>query len=78
MGICSRRMAEKLISQGMVKVDGKTADSNLSVSNLNHIQVAAKTGMYTPVKEDTRIWLFHKPRELVTTQYDPQGRITVF
>ena len=34
--------------------------------------------MYTPIKEDTRIWLFHKPREMITTHLDPQRRITVF
>ena len=34
--------------------------------------------MYTPVKEGTRIWLYHKPREMITTHYDPNGRITVF
>lgn len=40
--------------------------------------VGAKTGMYTPMKEGTKIWLFHKPRHMVTTHFDPQGRITVF
>lgn len=34
--------------------------------------------MYTPVKQDTKIWLFHKPRNMVTTHFDPHGRITVF
>lgn len=34
--------------------------------------------MYTPVKEGTRIWLFHKPREMITTHNDPNGRVTVF
>lgn len=33
MGVCSRRQAEKLIEQGMVKVDGKTIDHNMQVSN---------------------------------------------
>ena len=34
--------------------------------------------MYTPVKENTRVWLFNKPRNLVSTHYDPQDRVTVF
>ena len=42
------------------------------------IKVGAKTGMYTPMKENTRIWVYHKPREMVTTHFDPQGRVTVF
>jgi hypothetical protein len=45
----------------MVKVDGKKVDFNAPVSNNNKIQVGSRTGMYTPVKENTRIWLFNKP-----------------
>ena len=78
MGICSRRVAEKLIEQGMVQVDGKKIKENVSVTNANLLQVSARSGIYTPVKENTRIWLFNKPQNLVTTHFDPQGRITVF
>ena len=62
----------------MATLDGKKVDSNVPVSSTNLIQVSAKTGMYTPVKENTRIWLFNKPQQLVTTHYDPEGRNTVF
>ena len=61
MGVCSRRQAELMIERKMVKVDGKVVDSNVPVNNLNLIQVGAKTGMYTPIKENTRIWLYNKP-----------------
>ena len=62
----------------MIKVNGKVVDSNVPVTPDSKIVVGAKTGMYTPVKENTRIWLFHKPREMVTTHFDPAGRTTVF
>lgn len=62
----------------MVKVDGQIVTSNVPVSAQNLIQVGAKTGIYTPVRENTRIWLYNKPQKLVTTHYDPQGRPTVF
>ena len=81
MGVCSRRMAERLIDQGMVRVDNQIVSSNVPVTSANLIQVqsTSKSGQYyTPVKEGTRLWLFHKPREMVTTHYDPQGRLTVF
>ena len=72
-------MAEKLIEQGMIRVDKKVVTSNVPVTSANLIQVVGKSGGYiTPVKESTRVWLFHKPREMVTTHYDPQGRNTVF
>jgi 16S rRNA U516 pseudouridylate synthase RsuA-like enzyme len=54
-------MAEKLIGKGMVQVDGKIVNSNVGVNDYNKIQIGAKTGMYTPMKEGTRIWLFNKP-----------------
>lgn len=78
MGICSRRMAEKLIEQGMVKVDGEQIRDNRHVTNENLLQISAKTGLYTPVKETTRVWLFNKPQGMVTTHFDPEGRMTVF
>tara|TARA_B110000285_G_scaffold226025_1_gene285111 strand:+ start:630 stop:893 length:264 start_codon:yes stop_codon:yes gene_type:complete len=78
MGVASRRMAERLISKGMIQVDGKVVDSNVPVNDQSKIMVGAKTGMYTPTKEGTKIWLFHKPREMVTTHFDPNGRATVF
>lgn len=62
----------------MVKVDGKVVDSNVPVTSTSHIQVGAKTGMYTPIADKTRVWLFNKPQKLVTTHFDPQGRPTVF
>ena len=78
MGVCSRRQAERLISLNMVKVDGKVVESNVPVTSTSHIQVGAKTGMYTPIADKTRVWLFNKPQKLVTTHFDPQGRPTVF
>ena len=72
MGICSRRTAEKLIDKGMIKVDNQVVDSNVPVTSASLIQVSGKQGGYiTPVKENTRIWLYHKPREMVTTHFDP-------
>ena len=62
----------------MIKVDKKVVSENVPVTSQSLIQVSAKDGFITPVKENTRIWLFHKPREMVTTHYDPQGRFTVF
>ena len=33
MGVASRRMAEKMIAQGMIQVDGKVVDSNVPVND---------------------------------------------
>ena len=54
-----------------MKVDGDVVSDNRKVTNENLVQVSAKTGIYTPVKDTTRIWLFHKPQNMVTTHFDP-------
>lgn len=66
------------MEEGMIKVDGEIVWKNMMVSGKNNIQVGAKTGINTPVKENTWIWLYYKPWNCITTHYDPQGRPTVF
>ncbi|MFN4090520.1 MAG: pseudouridine synthase, partial [Alphaproteobacteria bacterium] len=75
-GICSRRDAEKLILAGRVAVDGTVLTSPaVTVTAANRITVDGKS-LAEP--EHTRLWRYHKPRGLVTTNRDPQGRPTVF
>ncbi|SFQ14765.1 23S rRNA pseudouridine2605 synthase [Mesorhizobium sp. NFR06] len=75
-GIASRRDAEELIAAGRVKVNGKVLDSpafNVSASDVIHLD-----GTEIPPIERTRLFLFHKPAGVVTTNRDPEGRKTVF
>lgn len=37
MGVCSRRSAEKLMAQGMVRVDGNKVTENMLVNSSNRI-----------------------------------------
>ena len=75
-GLCSRRDAEKWIGDGRVVVNGRTiASPALNVGAGDRILVDGKP---LPARERTRLWLYHKPRGLVTTARDPQGRPTVF
>jgi 16S rRNA U516 pseudouridylate synthase RsuA-like enzyme len=78
MGVCSRRYAEKLMAQGYIYVDDIKVTQNMLVNDRNKIQVKGKSGIYTPVKENTRIWLYNKPRYLVCTHQDPMRRVTIF
>jgi 23S rRNA pseudouridine2605 synthase len=75
-GLCSRRDAEGWILAGRVSVNGKVLDSPaFNVSAEDDVRVDGQ-----PLKEPerTRLFLFHKPRGLVTTARDPEGRPTIF
>jgi 23S rRNA pseudouridine2605 synthase len=75
-GLCSRREAEAWIAAGRVAVNGTAiASPALNVTPADHITVDEKP---LPQRERTRLFLYHKPRGLVTTHADPQGRRTVF
>lgn len=75
-GFCSRRQAEELIAEGRVAVNGEIIDTPaIRVLPDAEITVDGKT---IEKPEDTRLWILHKPRGLVTTTHDPEGRPTVF
>lgn len=75
-GLCSRREAERWIEQGRVAVGGKVLTSAaFNVAERDHITVDGKP---IPAAEPARLWRYHKPAGLVTTNRDPQGRPTVF
>ncbi|TPK66626.1 pseudouridine synthase [Mesorhizobium sp. B2-4-19] len=75
-GLASRRDAEELIAAGRVKVNGRALTSpafNVMPGDIIHLD-----GMEIPPIERTRLFLFHKPAGVVTTNRDPEGRKTVF
>jgi 23S rRNA pseudouridine2605 synthase len=75
-GVCSRRDAEVLIREGRVSVNGKKlASPALNVTERDDIRI---DGRPLPAAERTRLFRYYKPRGLVTTAKDPQGRPTVF
>lgn len=75
-GLASRREAERWIAQGRVAVNGVTLTSPAHVVQPD--DVVTVDGKALPEAGPTRLWRYHKPKGLVTTQRDPQGRRTVF
>jgi len=75
-GICSRRDAERMIEAGRVAVNGKVlATPAHVVTAKDRITVDGKP---LPEGQSPRLFRYHKPRGLVTSHKDPQGRRTVF
>ncbi len=75
-GMCSRRDAEEWIVQGRVAVNGRVINSPALDITAN--DVVTIDGKPLPERERTRLFLYHKPRGLMTTHDDPEGRPTVF
>ena len=75
-GIASRRDAETMILAGRVSVNGETLTS--PARNVTEDDRILIDGEPMPLRERSRLWIFHKPRGVVTTARDPEGRQTVF
>jgi 23S rRNA pseudouridine2605 synthase len=75
-GVCSRREAEAWIAAERVAVNGAVIAS--PALNLGADDSVTIDGAPLPGRERTRLFLYHKPRALVTTHADPQGRPTIF
>src|SRR6516225_7118515 len=75
-GLASRREAEAWIAAGRIAVNGTTiASPAIDVTGSDRITV---DGEPLPARQRTRLFLYHKPRGLMTTHADPQGRPTIF
>ncbi len=75
-GLCSRRDAERWIEEGRVAINGTVLTT--PAVNVGPRDKVTVDGEPLPERERTRLWLYHKPRGLVTTARDPEGRPTVF
>ncbi len=75
-GLASRREAEAWIAAGRVAVNGEIISS--PARNVTARDRVSVDGAPLPARQRTRLFLYHKPRGLLTTQADPQGRPTIF
>lgn len=75
-GLASRRDAEEMVTQGRVTVNGRVINS--PALDITQNDVVTVDGKPLPERERTRLFLYHKPRGLMTTHDDPEGRPTVF
>ena len=75
-GIASRREIERMIAEGRIAIDGETVEKPATLlTSLHGVTVDGK-----PVRAPApaRLFRFHKPRGLLTTERDPKGRPTIY
>ncbi|MDG2532895.1 pseudouridine synthase [Sphingomonas sp. HITSZ_GF] len=75
-GIASRRDIERMIADGRIALDGKVLDTPATLlTSLRGVTVDGK-----PVAEPApaRLFRYHKPAGLLTTERDPAGRPTIY
>jgi len=75
MGIASRRKAEEMITEGRVTVNGRIATVGMKANPFkDHIKVDRKL----LIRSEPKVYIMiNKPKNVVTTLHDPEGRPTV-
>ena len=74
-GLASRRASEELIAEGRVRVNGEVAELGRRIDPDNDLVTV--DGVPVPVAPGLVHYLLNKPRGVVTTASDPQGRAVV-
>ena len=71
-GLCSRRHAEELLREGRVSVNGRIAQlGDRAVPNRDRIYV---DGAEIRATDPPRLLLLNKPKGVISSCHDPQGR----
>ena len=76
LGYCSRSAAQKLITEGRVRLNGRTVRNPEAPVNLNSDQI--EVGRNKILGANKTYLMMNKPRGLVTTAQDEKGRQTVY
>jgi pseudouridine synthase len=75
-GLASRREAEEMILAGRVRVNGKVITELGTKADPLHDHIKVD-GKLLRAAEEPRYILLYKPKEVMTTMEDPEGRTTV-
>lgn len=75
-GIASRREIERMIADGRVAIDGQVLTTPATV--LTSLHGVTVDGNPVAAPAPARLFRFHKPTGLLTTERDPAGRPTIY
>lgn len=75
-GVASRREIERMIEEGRIAVNGETVEKPATLlTSLHGVTVDGKAVREAP---PARLFRYHKPAGLLTTERDPKGRPTIY
>lgn len=75
-GIASRREVERMIADRRVAIDGKPVETPATL--LTSLHGVTVDGQPVKAPSPARLFRFHKPGGLLTTERDPKGRPTIY
>ena len=75
-GIASRREIERMIGEGRVAINGTVIDTPATL--LDSLHGITVDGNPVKAAEPARLFRYHKPSGLLTTERDPKGRPTIY
>lgn len=76
-GLCSRRAAEQIISEGRVKLNGRPVSLGDKMDTAKDLLTVDGQRVFVPRKTEKYYYMLHKPRGYITTASDERGRKTV-
>ncbi len=76
-GVASRREAERLLLAGRVSVNGAIVRRLGTSVDPTHDRIAVDSKLLAQVTREPVVLALHKPRRVVTTLADPEGRTTI-
>jgi 23S rRNA pseudouridine2605 synthase len=75
-GIASRREVERMVVDGRVALDGEVLTTPATL--LTSLHGVTVDGVAVAAPAPARLFLYHKPAGLLTTERDPAGRPTIY
>ncbi len=75
-GVASRREVERMIAAGRIAIDGKVLDTPATLVKSLHGVTVDGNPVSQPIP--AKLYCFHKPAGLLTTERDPKGRPTIY
>ncbi len=75
-GVASRREVERMIAEGRVAIGGQVLTTPATV--LTSLDDVTVDGQPVAKPAPARVFVFHKPNGVLTTERDPKGRRTIY